>query len=156
MLRLNSLIAVKKKRKRVGRGGDRGGFSGRGHDGQKARPGAASEIKAYFEGGQMPLSRRLPRRGFTNVFKKEYCLVNLEILDKKFNGGDTIDLEKLREKRVIKGHNTPLVKVLGDGTLSKKLIIHAHAFSKKALDAIEKAGGKAVLIKETGSGSITA
>jgi large subunit ribosomal protein L15 len=156
MLQLNKLINIKKKRKRVGRGGDRGGFSGRGHDGQKCRPGAGSEISAQFEGGQMPLSRRIPRRGFNNFSKKTYSLVNLSTLENKFSSGQEVTPELLREKGIIKGKKECFIKILGTGPLTKKLIIQADAFSKTAIQMIEKVGGKAVLAKEIGSGSITA
>jgi large subunit ribosomal protein L15 len=151
------LVAVTTKRKRRGRGGDRGGMSGRGHDGQKCRPGSGSEIAATFEGGQMPLSRRLPHRGFNNKnFRIEYNIVNLKVLEAKFNDGEDVTLDTLINKGILKKHAPKLVKILGEGMLKKKLIIHANAFSKGATQAIEKAGGKALLMsKETRSGSAT-
>jgi large subunit ribosomal protein L15 len=154
MLQLNKLVAVKAKRKRVGRGGDRGGMSGRGHDGQKCRPGSGSEIAATFEGGQMPLIRRIPRRGFNNSnFRIENNIVSLDVLSKKFVNGDEINLDALIAKGIFKKNTLGSVKVLGGGLLEKKLTIHANAFSKGAIQAIEKAGGKALVInKETGSG----
>jgi large subunit ribosomal protein L15 len=103
MLRLDSLQKITKKRKRVGRGGDRGGYSGRGCDGQKGRTGSTGEIKAFFEGGQMPLVRRIPRRGFNNVFKKIYKLINISDLETKFASGETVNQETLRQKGLIKG-----------------------------------------------------
>ncbi len=158
MLQLNTLVSVTKKRKRVGRGSDRGGMSGRGHDGQKCRPGSGSEISAVFEGGQMPLSRRMPRRGFNNAnFKIAYSIVNLDALESKFDNGEEVTRDSLVNKGIIKKSSQELIKVLGDGTLNKKLTIHADAFSKGATQAIEKAGGKAlVMSKEMRSGGTTA
>ena len=147
MLQLHELEKLKKKRKRVGRGGSRGGTSGRGHKGQRARSGGRSAIKPSFEGGQMPLSRRLPRRGFTNIFKKYYALIGLGDLQKHFDEGATVDHVKLREKGFIKGKKKALVKILANGVLSKKLTVQADAFSKSAALAIEKAGGSAQLNK---------
>jgi large subunit ribosomal protein L15 len=155
MLQLNTLEKLTKTRKRVGRGGDRGGHCGRGKDGQKARTGSNSEIKASFEGGQMPLSRRIPRRGFNNIFKKEFQLVKLSDLELKFAAGDTVNKETLRSNGLLKGKKDSLVKILGDGTLTKKLVVHADAISKSAIDAIEKVGGKTQLTKETRDGDTT-
>jgi len=143
MLQLHNLKPLKKKRKRVGRGGSRGGTSGKGHKGQKARSGSSSELKPFFEGGQMPLSRRLPCRGFTNIFKKNYLIISLSELDRRFNDGEKVDKKSLREKGLIKGKKDPLVKVLSNGEITKKLDIHADRFSKSAVEKIEKAGGKA-------------
>lgn len=154
MLRLNELDRLKKKRKRIGRGGSRGGTSGKGHKGQKARTGSAPEIKPFFEGGQMPLSRRIPCRGFTNIFKKEFAIFNLSDLEAKFQSGDEVNQETLREKGLLKGKKNPLIKILGNGALNKNLVVKAHAFSKSALEALEKARGKAELIKEINSGSV--
>ena len=141
MLQLHNLEALKKKRKRVGRGGSRGGTSGRGHKGQKARSGS-NTLKPFFEGGQMPLSRRLPRRGFTNIFKKYYVVIGLKDLERCFNEGETVDKNSLRAKGIIKGRKDPLVKILANGELTKKLDVQADAFSKSAVEKIEKAGGK--------------
>ena len=154
MLQLNTLVSITKKRKRVGRGGDRGGMSGRGHDGQKCRSGVGAEISATFEGGQMPLSRRLPRRGFNNVnFRTEYSIVNIDELEARFDNGEEVTRDSLIAKGILKKRTRNMVKVLGDGTLKKKLTIHADAFSKGATQAIENAGGKALLMsKEIGSG----
>lgn len=145
MLQLHELKSLKKKRKRVGRGGSRGGTSGRGHKGQRARSGSRSELKPFFEGGQMPLSRRLPCRGFTNIFKKEYCLIGLKDLEARFDADAVVDKKALREKGLIKSRKTPLVKILSNGTLSKKLTVHADACSRSALEAITKAGGQVVM-----------
>ena len=152
MLKLDKLESVTKKRKRVGRGGGRGGQSGRGHKGQRARSGCSGELKPFFEGGQMPLSRRLPRRGFTNVFKTNYHIINLQDLEYHFEDGDVVNKESLMGKRIIKGKKTFPIKVLGKGALTKKLTITVDAYSKVALQAIEKAQGKALFVKEIDSG----
>ena len=147
MFRLNNREKLTKKRKDIGRGGDRGGTSGKGHKGQKARSGGGVHLS--FEGGQMPLSRRLPRRGFSNVrFKEQVKIVNLQALEAAFAIDELVSQESLRSKGLLKGDRECLIKVLGMGTLSKKLTVHAHAFSKGAQEAIEKAGGKAVVVKE--------
>lgn len=157
MLRLNNLVPLSRKRKRVGRGGSRGGHSGRGGDGQKVRPGAGSEISATFEGGQMPLNRRMPHRGFNNKpFRKKVFAVNINMLETHFEAGEEVTKDTLKAKKVIKGHESFLLKILGNGTLKKKLTVHADSFSKGAVAAIEKVGGKVVLSKETESGGITA
>ena len=150
MLQLHNLEPTTKKRKRIGRGGSRGGQSGRGHKGQRARSGSRSELKPFFEGGQMPLSRRLPRRGFTNSFKKEFVILNVCDLETFFQTGDEVTKNALKDKGLIKGKKLPLVKILGKGTLSKQLTVHADAFSKSAIQQIKKAKGKAQLVKETG------
>ncbi len=155
MLRLNTLESITKKRKRVGRGGSRGGQSGKGHKGQKSRSGAPGELKPFFEGGQMPLSRRLPRRGFTNRFKKEFVVINTQELDRAFASGDTVDRDALQAKGFLKGKKKFSVKILGKGGLTKKLTVTADAFSKSAIQIIEKAEGVARLTKEMSSGGIT-
>jgi large subunit ribosomal protein L15 len=144
MLKLHNLEPLKKKRKRVGRGGSRGGTSGRGHKGQRARSGGPSELKPSFEGGQMPLSRRLPRRGFTNIFKKEYKIISLSDLEKRFDVGATVSYEVLREKGFVKGRKRLPIKILSgkaDFELTKQLTIHADSWSKSAEEMIKKAGG---------------
>jgi len=153
MLQLDKLTPLLKKRKRIGRGGERGGTSGKGHKGQKARTG--HKIRVGFEGGQMPLFRRLPKRGFTNVpFKKEYVVVHLGRLCEIFNEGDKVTAELLIEKGVIKRQKSlkakklPAIKVLSDDKPVKKLIIYADAFSQSALDAIKNSGGEAKVTKE--------
>ena len=153
MLRLDKLKSVTKNRKRVGRGGSRGGQCGRGHKGQRSRSGGQVELKAFFEGGQMPLSRRLPRRGFSNPFKKDFKIVNLSTLELKFIQGDTVDRKSLTEKGLVKGKGKFLIKILGKGDLTKKLIVQADAFSKSAIEAIRKADGTIQLAKEVSSGS---
>ena len=157
MLQLHELESLKKKRKRVGRGGSRGGTSGRGHKGQKSRSGVGGELKPFFEGGQMSLTRRLPRRGFTNArFKKEYALIGLKDLERCFKSEEIVDKESLREKGLISGRKKILIKILSNGTLSKKLTINAHAWSKTAQDAIQKVGGEIKQIEEFSSGSVAA
>ena len=126
------------KRKRVGRGmgSGMGKTSTRGHKGQRSRSG--SRMLRGFEGGQMPLHRRMPKRGFTNVFRKEYSIVNLEALAAL--GEATITPDVLRQAGVIKTKHP--VKILGDGDLKAALTVHAHKFSKSAQEKITKAGGK--------------
>ena len=128
----------RKKRMRVGRGigSGKGKTSGRGGKGQTARSGV--RIKG-FEGGQMPLHRRLPKRGFTNIFKTEYEVVNLERLASLNETEITPDV--LRKAGVVSGKNS-LVKVLGQGEVAKAITVSAHKFSKSAQEKIEKAGGK--------------
>jgi large subunit ribosomal protein L15 len=141
-MNLSNLKAPRKaneNKKRVGRGmgSGMGKTSTRGHKGQGSRSG--SSLMRGFEGGQMPLHRRLPKRGFTNIFKTEYEIVNLERLagiDEK-----EITPDVLRKAGVVNGKNA-LVKVLGHGDLSKAITVHAHKFSKSAQEKIEKAGGK--------------
>jgi large subunit ribosomal protein L15 len=146
-MRLEDLKPVKgatKKAKRVGRGvgSGSGKTSGKGHKGQKARSGGVKG--AGFEGGQMPLQRRIPKRGFTNIFRKEYAVVNLSDLD-KMSGSDLVTPETLMQKGLIKDLKAG-VKILGMGELKSKLTVRAHKFSKSALDKIQAAGGKAEVI----------
>ncbi len=126
-------------KKRVGRGpgSGHGKTSGRGEKGQKSRSGFSRKLG--FEGGQMPLHRRLPKRGFTNIFKKEYAVVNLSDLE-RFDNGATVDETALRKAGMVKGQ-VDGVKVLGNGKLSKKLTVSATKFSATAKQAIEAAGG---------------
>lgn len=134
---------ARKKRKRVGRGpgSGRGKTSTRGHKGQKARSG--KKIKSWMEGGQMPVQRRIPKRGFTNRFRQEYQVVNLERLNKCQPGDVTPD--SLRDLGIIKSTRLPL-KILGVGELKSALNVKANAFSKTAAEKIQKAGGKAEVI----------
>ncbi|TES86677.1 MAG: 50S ribosomal protein L15 [Candidatus Aminicenantes bacterium] len=134
----------RKKRRRVGRGpgSGRGKTSGRGTKGQKSISGYSS--KRGFEGGQMPLHRRVPKRGFTNIFRKEYREVNLEKIGKITK--TEIKLKDLKAAGIIK-KESETVKILGRGDISSSKTVHAHKFSRSALKKIEKAGGKAVLIK---------
>ena len=126
-------------KKRVGRGpgSGHGKTASRGEKGQKSRSGYSG--KRGFEGGQMPLHRRIPKRGFTNIFKKDYAVVNVSDLE-RFDSGATIDETTLRQAGLVKGQHDG-VKVLGDGELSKKLTVTATKFSKSAREIIEKAGG---------------
>ena len=132
-----------KKRRGGGMGSGLGKTAGRGYKGQKSRSGART--KRGFEGGQMPLHRRLPKRGFTNIFKKEYAIVNLDRL-KDFPAGATVSPQDLIEKGIIKNLRDGL-KILGQGTLTQSLNISAHVFSKSAQEKIAKAGGRAEVIK---------
>ena len=135
-----------KTRKRVGRGpgSGLGKTSGRGENGQKSRSGAS--IPAWFQGGQSPLYRRVPKRGFNNArFRTEYATINLSDLNKYFNDGDEVTPEVLKEKGIIKQQLCG-VKVLGNGELEKKLTIKANRFSSSAVTKIESAGGKAEVI----------
>jgi large subunit ribosomal protein L15 len=143
-MELNNLKPKKGARhakKRVGRGpgSGHGKTSGRGEKGQKSRSGYSG--KRGFEGGQMPLHRRLPKRGFTNIFKKDYAVVNVSDLE-RFDNGASVDEAMLRQAGLVKGSHDG-VKVLGDGELSKKLTVSATKFSKSAREIIEKAGGTA-------------
>ncbi|HIQ91167.1 MAG TPA: 50S ribosomal protein L15 [Candidatus Coprosoma intestinipullorum] len=134
-----------KNRKRVGRGqgSGTGKTSGRGEKGQNARSGGG--VRVGFEGGQTPLFRRLPKRGFSNaLFKKEYAIINLDELN-KFEDGAEVSLEVLREMGIVKKSKDGL-KVLGNGTLEKKLTVKANKFSASAKEQIEKLGGKAEVI----------
>lgn len=135
-----------KTRKRVGRGpgSGLGKTAGRGENGQKSRSGAS--IPAWFQGGQTPLYRKLPKRGFNNAqFRTEYATINLSDLNKYFNDGDVVTPELLKEKGIIKKQLCG-VKVLGNGELEKKLTIRANRFSSSAVTKIESAGGKAEVI----------
>ena len=139
----------RKKRKRVGRGqgSGHGGTSTRGHKGQHSRSGA--KFRAWFEGGQMPLQRRVPKFGFRNFARIEYNILNLAdiqiLVDSgKFSEGK-IDKELLVSSKIIRGLDKPL-KILGNGELKAKLEISANAFSKAAVEKIEKGGGKAITI----------
>src|SRR5574337_271104 len=133
-----------KKAKRVGRGPGSGSgkTAGKGHKGQKARSGGVKG--AGFEGGQMPLQRRIPKRGFTNIFRKEYAVVNLKDLT-AVAGADPITPEMLVQRGLIDDLKAGL-KVLGMGDLKTKLTVRAHKFSKSALEKIQAAGGKAEVI----------
>jgi len=147
MLKLNERVSLVKKRKRVGRGGSRGGTSGRGHKGQKSRSGAGRKILVQFEGGQMPLHRRLPKRGFNNTrFQTEYSLIQLSDLEKYFDVDQAITKEALVEKGLIKTVKTK-VKLLGNGELSKKLTIMVDACSSPALKKVKSCGGEVTLAK---------
>ena len=141
-MKLDELKPAQKNttRTRVGRGvgSGLGKTSGRGHKGQKARSGGG--VRRGFEGGQTPLARRLPKRGFTNFNRKEYAIVNVETLN-RFEDGATVNAAALIEAGIINKELSGL-KVLGNGELTKKLTVEAVKFSKSAKEAIEKAGGK--------------
>jgi len=146
---LNNLKApagANHKKKRVGRGqgSGLGKTSGRGNKGQKSRSGYSQ--KRGFEGGQMPLHRRLPKRGFTNIFKREWAEVNLSRLEELFDAGATITPETLVERGLVRKSLQKSVAVLGKGELSKALTISAHRFSESAKKKIEAAGGTAEVI----------
>ncbi len=132
--------AVKPKR-RLGRGTatGQGKTSGRGQKGQWSRSGGG--VRVGFEGGQMPLARRLPKRGFTNIFRKEYSIVNVETLN-RFEAGTVVDAELLKSSRVISKIEKDGVKILGNGNLEKALTIKAAKFTASAKEKIENAGGK--------------
>jgi large subunit ribosomal protein L15 len=140
---LKPAAGATKKSKRVGRGpgSGNGKTAGKGHKGQKARSGGVKG--AGFEGGQMPLQRRIPKRGFTNIFRKEYAVVNLKDLDA--SGTDTVTPETLMQRGLIKDMKAGL-KVLGVGEVKAKLTVRAHKFSKSAVEKIQAAGGKAEVI----------
>ncbi len=129
----------RKPKKRLGRGhgSGHGKTAGRGHKGQKARSG--SGVKPGFEGGQMPIQRRLPKRGFNNVFRKEYAIVNVRDLQ-KMRSGSKVNLESLLKHGLIKASDT-MVKILGDGELTKKFSVDVDKVSKSAQQKIESAGG---------------
>jgi large subunit ribosomal protein L15 len=133
-----------KKRKRVGRGpgSGLGKTAGRGMNGQKSRSGYSK--KRGFEGGQMPLVRRIPKRGFTNIFKTEYNIVNLDTIEKC--GLDEIKVENFFETKIAKNKRGK-IKILGNGELKRKVTIHAHKFSKSALEKIKKSGGTAIFLE---------
>ena len=135
-------VGAKKEARRVGRGigAGIGKTSGKGHKGQWARSGGG--VRPGFEGGQMPLTRRIPKRGFNNVFKKEYSIVNVGQLD-VFVDGTVVDAEVLEKAGILAKVEHYVVKVLGGGQLTKKLTVKAAKFSQSAKDAIVKAGGSA-------------
>jgi len=146
---LNSLRPTKgstHKKKRVGRGpgSGLGKTAGRGEKGQKSRSGYSRKIG--FEGGQMPLHRRLPKRGFTNIFKKQWLEVSLAALDQHFGDNEEINPEVLHTRGLIKKAKHDVV-VLGNGEVSKALRVSAHRFTKSAKEKIEKAGGSAIQIE---------
>ena len=148
-MKLNQLqpfSGARQSNKRIGRGdaSGTGGTAGRGHKGQKSRSGGS--IPAWFEGGQMPLVRRLPKRGPKRTAHKriEYDIVNLGTLN-QFDDGEDITLDRLISASLVAPRN-PKVKILGEGTLEKQLTIHAHRFSKSAIQEIESKGGKIKVI----------
>jgi len=138
-------IRKHKKRKRLGRGlgSGHGKTCGRGHKGQGSRAGYS--VHPTFEGGQMPLVRRIPKRGFNNRWALSVAIVNVGELQDRFDDGDEVTPDTLKAKNLAKGRYDVL-KVLGDGELTKKLKISAHRFSNSALEKIEQAGGEAVVL----------
>lgn len=135
-----------KARKRLGRGtgSGLGKTSGRGHDGQNSRSGGG--VRPGFEGGQMPLFRRIPKRGFTNIFAKQFGTINIDDLN-KFENDTVVTPELLFEEGLVKkGKAKDGIKILGDGELTAKLTVQAHKFTKAATEKIEAAGGKAEVI----------
>lgn len=130
----------KKKRLGRGEGSGHGKTSGKGHKGKQARSGTGKTAASGFEGGQNPLYRRLPKRGFNNLFRVEYEPINLSTLERVFEAGETVNATTLLERKVLRT-NRP-AKILGNGGLSKKLNIQGLAASKSAIEKIEKAGGK--------------
>jgi large subunit ribosomal protein L15 len=148
-MKLNELSPAagsKKKRKRIGRGpgSGHGGTSCKGHKGQKARSGAS--IRPGFEGGQMPLHRRIPKRGFHNIFKKEFEILNVKDLQ-RFEGTPNIDIEVLKKSGLIKSGKM-LIKLLGDGEISFPVNIKVHQATKTAVEKIESSGGKVELLAQ--------
>jgi large subunit ribosomal protein L15 len=140
---LRPAAGSRKKTKRIGRGvgSGHGKTSCRGHKGQGSRSGGG--VPTWFEGGQMPIQRRLPKRGFTNIFRVNYNIINLKDLN-KIKSNDPITLDLLLEKKIVKRKRP--IKILGEGELTKPVIIHAKKFSKSAMKKIEEAGGKAVVV----------
>ena len=144
---ITSRAGAARRRMRVGRGdgSGKGKTCGRGHKGARSRSGC--DIRPLTEGGQMPLFRRLPKRGFSNFkFRREYEIVNVGTLNERFSDGAVVDLDALQKVRLVQS-GQPRVRILGKGTLEKKLTITAHAFSQGAREAIEKAGGTVELIE---------
>jgi len=142
---VNEGIQSNKKRRRIGRGpgSGYGKTAARGHKGARSRAGYSSH--PAFEGGQMPLARRVPKRGFNNRWAKTVCVVNVADLNDAFQDGDEVTLETLRGQNLAKGV-FDVLKILGDGELTKKLKVTAHRFSKSAEEKIRQAGGETVVL----------
>ena len=142
---LSPAAGSKKEVKRIGRGAGsgQGKTAGKGHKGQKARAGRG--MRPGFEGGQMPLQRRVPKRGFVNIFGKEFSIVNVSALDQSFEDGAVVDIDALIEKGLVK-KVLDGVRILGNGEISKKLTLQVNAYSEAAKQKIEAAGGKAEVI----------
>jgi large subunit ribosomal protein L15 len=142
---LSGAAGSKKQVKRIGRGigSGQGKTAGKGHTGQKARAGRG--MRVGFEGGQIPLQRRLPKRGFHNIFGKEFAVVNLDSLETAFENDAVVDIEALRKGGLIK-KTLDGVKILGNGSITKKLTVQVNAYSASAKAAIEAVGGKAEVI----------
>jgi large subunit ribosomal protein L15 len=145
--KLKPAAGSKFKKKRVGRGpgSGLGKTAGRGNKGAQSRSGY--HFKRGFEGGQMPLHRRVPKRGFTNIFRTEYHVVNLDQLEARFEAGATVTAETLRDTGLVSSR-TALIKVLGRGEVTKALTVQAHKFSGKAAEKLAAAGGKAESISK--------
>lgn len=151
-MKLNELSpsVPRKNRKRVGRGNSSGWgkTAGKGSNGQNSRAGGG--VKPYFEGGQMPIYRRVPKRGFSNlIFKKEYTILSLDLLN-NFEDGETVSMETLFDKFLVKSIKKDGIKILGNGELTKKLTVKAHKVSKSAKAAIEAKGGVVEIIEIAG------
>ena len=144
---LKPFAGSRHREKRVGRGpgSGHGKTSCRGQKGQRARSGGG--VPPWFEGGQMPLIRRLPKRGFRNPFRVEYKVVNVRDLVKRFSEGDTVDPAALKAAGLIKGRDVR-VKLLGDGEINFALTVKVHAVSKSAREKIERAGGRVEIIED--------
>ena len=142
-----------KKKKRIGRGvGSRTGkTAGKGMKGQKARAGGHG-ARVGFEGGQMPMQRRLPKRGFNHPFREEAYPVNLRVLSQHFAGGGVVDLDAMRGAGIIP-KRARIVKILGTGDVTAKLAVKAHRFSKSAVAKLEAAGGSAEVLSAPGGGA---
>jgi large subunit ribosomal protein L15 len=148
---VNQGVHRRKLRKRVGRGvgSGHGKTSSKGHKGHASRQGF--KLNPIFEGGQMPLARRVPKRGFFNgAFKKEYAIVNLDQINASFETGTVVDEAALRARGLVKGYDFDGIKILGDGPLTKALEVHATKFSASATAKISAAGGKAITVAYTG------
>lgn len=144
---VNQGIHKRKKRKRIGRGvgSGHGKTASKGHKGHSSRQGFKQN--ALFEGGQMPLARRVPKRGFVNgAFRKDYAIVNLDSIEASFEVGAVIDEASLRARGLVKGRHDDGVKILGDGNVTKAFVIHAAKFSQSASEKISAAGGSVVLV----------
>lgn len=143
---VNSGIQKFKKRKRIGRGpgSGHGKTAGRGHKGQGSRAGWSRQVT--FQGGTMPMVRRVPKRGFNNRFAAKVAVVNVKDLDRIFSAGDDVNPESI-EKSPLLGERYDELKILGNGELTKKLKVSAHRFSKSAIEKIEKAGGEVITLQ---------
>jgi large subunit ribosomal protein L15 len=135
-----------KRRKRLGRGpgSGHGKTSGRGHKGRGSRAGG--NTPPGYEGGQMPLQRRLPKHGFRNPFRQEFTIVNLGQLEERFDAGTVVDAEALRAKGLVRGLERP-IKILADGPLTKSLTVKANKFSAAAIERLQAAGGSAEVVQ---------
>ena len=137
---------MKRNKKRVGRGHGtgQGTQAGRGHKGAQSRSGY--KFKRGFEGGQMPLHRRIPKRGFHNPFRVEYAVVNLDVLAERFDAGTVVTPELLRERGLVASGGSKPIKILARGEMGKALTVHAHKFSGKAAEKLKAAGGTTEVI----------